>query len=148
MTPKEFLQGYKSMTERIRQTRERLEIIQSEITGAAISYDGMPHGTPEPDQIGEAVARLSEIKAKLESQTAAALMIREDIADAIADVRNPDQSRLLYLRYVRLMSWDRIAREMGYSVEHVKGYLHGHALQQIAVPEEDRWERVESCGGR
>ncbi len=50
------------------------------------------------------------------------------------------------------MSWDRIAKSMGYSIYHVQGKLHGKAIQEArrvwdALPqsEKNKFEQYTFC---
>lgn len=43
------------------------------------------------------------------------------------------ESRILRLHYLMGYPWLRVAREMGYSVDHVQGSLHRRALSRFAA---------------
>lgn len=56
---------------------------------------------------------------------------QKDTLRVINTVTDTTLRTLLIYRYMNLWEWDRIAKEMGYSTNHVKGQLHARALESV-----------------
>lgn len=132
MTAKEYLKRYKRELVRIRGLDESIARLEAEIGSISVSLDGMPHGTGLSDKTASLAVSLAEKKIQREEMRARAILISEEILDSIHALSDPDQARLLYLRYITGLSWEGIAKEMGYSETHVRGWLHSEALRNLS----------------
>ena len=57
---------------------------------------------------------------------------REQIDLAIRRMENPDEQRVLRLRYLWGLNWDDIGRKMGYDPRHARR-IHGWALKNFKM---------------
>ena len=83
-----------------------------------------------------AVEKVCEVEAEIVAEIDRAVDLRREVKAAIDAVPDPIQREVLERRYIGLQSLERIAVEMNYSYAHVLR-LHGWALQQVPIPEED-----------
>ncbi len=146
----------KTFLKRIRD--ERLEIlrinamredIRESMLPSGISYDGVKVQTSPEDHMTEAQVKLAEydrILVKRLDRLYTDIALAEKVVSSV----KPSECRvLLELRYIKQdsdrgpMSWDRIAKSMGYSIYHVQGKLHGKAIQEArrvwdALPQSEK----------
>ena len=129
MTVKEWLEQYKRIVAKIRVLERDIEKLTAEIGGGSLKTDGMPHGTSLSDSTGDIAARLADIKRKREQMLLEAVDRRDEITQVILRVTDPIYMKLLYDRYVELMSWDEVTNDLGlYNDQYVRGKLHSRAL--------------------
>lgn len=115
MTAKEYLSQYRKLTWDIERLDRDIERINDEIDNMAINYDGMPRGSGISKKPEDIAVKLSILETKKQKQRAKATSMREEITATIAAVADPVLSMLLYDRYISLMSWERIAEDIGSS---------------------------------
>lgn len=131
----------------IRQKKKEVQLIEDEemelrlsMLPSGIRYDTDKVQITPRDPMPEYSERLEKIEKK-ESQHKIALL--KDIAraqDIINAMPTPEHRMILKLRYLtdkrdqdgktRQMTWEEIGKIMGFSADHAKGKLHGHAIQE------------------
>nr|DAW55822.1 MAG TPA: Protein of unknown function (DUF722) [Caudoviricetes sp.] len=94
------------------------------------TLSGMPAGGGGPGRMIAAVERMDELEAELAEQIVERVTIRREIGQAIDRVPDERLARLLRLRYIDGMTWERVAVEMHYSYMQVCR-MHGKALDVI-----------------
>ena len=131
MTPKQYLMQYRRILAQIRNIEAELAAVEDEIGILSGSGDGI-HGTNISNQTERLALRLISIESRLYERRAEAWAKREEIENVISMAERGEWCRLLYDRYVCLMSWDDISLDLNYSVDYCKSRLHSAALQSIA----------------
>lgn len=58
------------------------------------------------------------------------VQVKSEIAEAVSRVEDNTMRTLLFLRYIRFLSWERIAEEMGMSARWVRTRMHSRALTE------------------
>ena len=97
--------------------------------GSTLAGDGQPHGTgvskkTENKAIDLVTAREHWAKAKMD-----AFRVRQEVANLIIDI--PDiEGKVLYERYINLLTWEQIAEKLYYSYTGVF-YAHNRALDIV-----------------
>ena len=97
--------------------------------GSTLAGDGQPHGTgvskkTEDKAIDLVTAREHWAKAKMD-----AFRTRQEVANLIIDI--PDiEGKVLYERYINLLTWEQIAEKLYYSYTGVF-YAHNRALDIV-----------------
>lgn len=99
---------------------------------SGIRYDTDRVQTSPSDMMLEVAARVDELERKNAVHIA---QLTEDLikaTDIIYAVETPEYRQLLTLRYLtgNRTSWESIANTMGYSVDHVRGYMHQKAIHE------------------
>ena len=90
------------------------------------------------DSLGDGAAALIDMKRELAQNEAEEGPF---IANAIELCRKAGiEGRAMYMRYVLGLSWGQVARRVGYSDSHVKGYMQDKAAMELypKIPEEYR----------
>ena len=93
--------------------------------------DGMPKGSQQSDLSDYVVAMERQI-GRLKRERLKKARTREQIDLAIRRMENPDEQRVLRLRYLWGLNWDDIGRKMGYDPRHARR-IHGWALKNFKM---------------
>ena len=129
---KEFLRQYEqAMDYAGRCEREYQKAVeQIDANGSTLSGDGQPHGTGISRKTEDKAIKLADTKKKWKEAMDNAFEIRQSVADMIIDI--PDiEGKVLYERYINLLTWEQIAVQLHYSVRGIQ-YAHGRALLIVA----------------
>ena len=101
---------------------------------SGIRYDLDKVQTSPEDRLSQSVADLVAVERRQKRQIE---RLMSDIAKAeklIEVMPTPEYRELIRLRYVsgglKLMTWEQVAEQMGYSADHVRGKLHGKAIAE------------------
>lgn len=109
----------------------RIKELQMSLLPSGIRYDKDKVQTSHSDQMLEIAAKVDDLERKMQSKLA---KLNADMVKAMTIVQampTPEYRQLLTLRYLTgRMSWEQIAEVMGYSVDHVKGYLHKMSIDE------------------
>lgn len=134
MTAKEFLSQARGMKVRIEALEERRARYRDLATRRTAHYHSEPGGgTRRVSSVEEYALKIVDLDAELAArieQYVDTLRKIEAVIDAVDDQRCRD---LLKFRYLNGWSWNKVARRMDYSVDHV-WHLHDRALKMVRVP--------------
>ena len=130
---KKILMSYRRLSQ---QEKAIIEQIDELTLLKSPRLDGMPRGSPDPKDLSEIVALadgIFEKWQKLLDKKYAALSV---ITDALEQMPNETEKTLLMLRYIKGMTFEQVAVEMGYSWRHTLR-LHGQALAHFMEDSRD-----------
>ena len=105
--------------------RERGEAMTAKLTAS-------PAGEGVTDKTGMAAAAIAYIDSRISARIWNLTMERRQIEKQIDAVEDETLKRLLYLRYIRGLTWEEVAVEMHYTYQWVCA-LHGRALDAIRI---------------
>ena len=109
----------------------RIKELQLSLLPRGIRYDSDKVQTSPSDQMLEVAAKVDALERKMQAKL---VKLNQDMVRAMEIVQampTPEYRQLLTLRYLTgHMSWEQIAEVMGYSVDHVRGYLHKNAIAE------------------
>jgi DNA-directed RNA polymerase specialized sigma24 family protein len=110
----------------------RIKELQLSLLPSGIRYDTDKVQTSPSDKMIEVAAKVDALERQMQKKLTA---LNADMVQAIAIVQampTPEYRQLLTLRYLtgNRMSWEQIADVMGYSTDHVRGYLHKSAINE------------------
>lgn len=138
MTGKEYLWQY-------REANAELKRIESEISSiddllGSVTVDPTSEkvqSSHDPDQIGKLVARKVDMLDELDRKKAAMLELLREICSVIEELSDPDERLLIQLRYVKMLSWRMVEREMRkagkfYSEEWMMKH-HRKAMKEVEM---------------
>jgi hypothetical protein len=137
MTAKEYLLQIRLLSARVDMIDSNIRTIREEqLTLRSAWPDGQPHGTLTGDPTSQKAIELTEQLQKYESEQ---LRLRSElwrkrmqIVETIGKVEDAECYKLLFLRYVDMLTWEEIAVLMHYTYQWVAGPLHGKALNYIS----------------
>lgn len=128
---KEHLKRYRCADNEIDDLLRQKEQIMARLTQVTPKYSGMPGGG-DNDAMVDGVERLLEVEQEINERVAAAMGLRREIETCIDGLASNAQRRLLRLRYIEGLSWERIGQLMGYERMQV-WRIHGKALESIKM---------------
>ena len=128
---KDYLRRYKAADSEINDLLRQREAIMARLTRVTTSYSGMPGGGGG-DIMTDGVAKLIEVEQEINDRIDALIALRREIEGCIRTVDSSAQRRVLRLRYIEGMTWERVALEMHYERTQV-WRLHGRALAALKM---------------
>lgn len=133
MNAKSFLQQYEIMNSRLKHLENEIESISAEVESINSIGDGMPKPSGVSDRVGNVAARLADLRTNYQSKVIELWAKRAEIVEVISMVDDAVQMKLLYDRYIRLMQWNEIAKDICMVEEYTRGGLHSKALEKIDI---------------
>ena len=130
MTAKEYLNRYRVINNRIDDKLQRIEDLRSRATRLSPTAMFDRNGNVS-DRVGQNAARIADLENEVEAMKREAAGIRSELESTISKVDDIQLRDLLTMRYIHGYSWRKIAAKMGYSKDHVWGYLHRSALEKV-----------------
>lgn len=97
------------------------------------TLSSLPKGGGGPGRMISAVEHINALEAELADQIVERVTTRREIGQAIDRVQDERLSRLLRLRYIDGLTWERVAVEMHYCYKQTKR-LHWKALDVLECP--------------
>lgn len=138
---KEFLRGYKRISNRIKTLENQREEYRQEIESAkAVEYSDMPKGHKQTD-LSDYIVRLEKLEERIQTKLDEKKMEKLEIESCIATIENDIENEILYKRYIELKEWPDIAKEIGYSETQTYRY-HGYALKSMKYDCEKAKEKM------
>ena len=142
MTGKDYLMQYWMARVEVRRLESQMASIRDLLGNVTVDPTSEHVQTSrDPDQIGKLVAKLADIQEKLDDERLKAIGLMDEIYDALNKLENPDEQLILQLRYIKMLPWSKVDKEMQkaqryYSMEWMMKHHH-HALKEI--------ERITNC---
>lgn len=128
---KEYLRGFLHARRAAEDAVRRLEEFRSANAGIkAVVISDMPRATGQAHDLSEYVAKLDDLEAALWDAVVDYRRLAEEVEGVISTEANATHQRLLRLRYIDGMTFERIAVEMGYSWRQVMR-LHYLAVMDL-----------------
>ena len=134
MTAKEYLGQAYRLDQRINSKLEQVLSLRDLTTKATATMSDMPGGGSRnvyrmQDIIGKIIDLENEINADIDQL----VDLKREMVTAIKSVTDPECQTLLELRFLCFKTWEQIAVEMGYSIQHIYR-LRDKALKLISPP--------------
>lgn len=130
MTAKEYLSRYREINVRIDNKREKIAQLRAHAVrvSQATVFDRNGDIT---DRVGRSAIKIADLEGEIQEMKKKAVNIRAEIMQTISKLDDEQLRVLLKMRYIHGYSWRKIAGKLRYSEDHVRGYLHGRALQKL-----------------
>ena len=130
MTAKEFLRRAIKIRKEIDEIEQRIkEVRASYMAPRAIQYNDMPR-THNTSDLSDYYARVEIYVDMLLDRERELIGVNADIMMTVDRIADPDERRVLMLRYIDQKQWIEIARAIPCS-ERAVYYLHGRALKSL-----------------
>lgn len=131
-----FLKSIRAKRNELNTLVETRDTLRATLMPSGIRYDLDRVQTSPSDRMLEVNVDLYEINITIENRMN--LLIRDiQLATHVIDQIEPSELRtLLWLRYIsgdRPTTWEDVAKEMNYSVQHVKEYMHEKAISEARI---------------
>ncbi len=133
MTAKEYLNQAHRLDQRVSNKLMLIESLRSMTQKVTSSHkENVVNYTQDVTSLENTIIRLMEAEAELNKQIDALVDLKREILLNISALENIDLELVLMKRYLHFLSWEEIAREMGFSVRWVHS-LHTRALTELDV---------------
>ncbi len=126
MTAKELLNRIREIRRAINYRQMKIEGLNERAMRTTSSLSGMPRRGGDPSAMATAVCE----KIDLEREVADLQAEQKELIKKIDELGSDALSTLLYLRYVRCLSWEEIMAKMGYCKAHIFR-MHKEAIDQL-----------------
>lgn len=128
---KEFLRRYRECERREQEILEEIQRLRADKMFPSSVNDGMPKGSQQSD-LSDYMVLLDEQIDRLKQERLEKARTREQIDLAIRQMENPDEQRVLRLRYLWGLKWEEVAVKMSYSWKQIHR-LHSSALDNFEM---------------
>ena len=119
MTAKEYLRQAYRLDHRINSKIEQVEVLNSLATKATVTIRGMPKKPNTAiDTMSAVIAKIVDLQTEINADIDRLVDLKRDIIKKIKCVENLDYRTLLEKRYLNFETWEQIAVDMGYSIQH------------------------------
>lgn len=133
MTAQEYLGQAYRLDQRINSKLDQVAKLNELATKCTYNLTGLPRN---PNQgistMADAVAKIVDLQEEINRDIDALVDLKRDMVRAIKAVDNTECQTLLELRYLCFKTWEQIAVDMGYSIQHIYR-IREKAFAQIPV---------------
>lgn len=131
ISAKEYLSQAYRLDQRINAKVDQVASLNALATKCSATLTGMPRSpNTATSTMADAVAKIVDLQAEINHDINYLVDLKREIVSVIKAIEDPEYQTLLEKRYLCFMSWERIAVEMGYSLQHTFR-LHENALKKV-----------------
>ena len=136
MTAKEYLGQAYLIDQRINSKLEQVASLNELATKCTSTLTGMPRNPNRgTSTMADAVGKIVDLQAEINRDIDRLVDLKREMVRLIKAVDNTEYQTLLELRYLCFRTWEQIAVDMGYSIQHIYR-LREKAYDKIRVPTE------------
>ena len=136
MTAKEYLGQAYRLDQWINSKLEQVMSLRSLATKATSTLsDTPPSGTRNVHRMEDIIVKIIEMENEINRDIDNLVDLKREMVSVIKAVTDPELQTLLELRYLCFKSWEQIAVEMEYSIQHIFR-LHDKSIKEIVLPSE------------
>lgn len=127
-----FLENISVLEQKIDELKFELDALEkNRIYIRAVNFDKLPGGGRAREASFEKVGdKIADLTRELDAKMAELAEARHNAIALIHSLENHSQSRVLFLRYVKRLSFDQLSAELGYAESHVF-MLHRNGLAEL-----------------
>ena len=134
MTAKEYLSQARLLDARINAKIQQVAALNDLATHATATLTGMPRNPNRSEsRMAEAVVKIVDLQNEINHDIDELVDLKREITRRVKSIPNAEYQLLLEKRYLCFMPWEKIAVDMGYSIQHIYR-LHDWALREFPVP--------------
>lgn len=135
MKQKEYLAQAYRIDQRINSKLEQIVSLRELATKATSTLsETPPSGSRNVHSMEGVIVKMIEIENEINSDIDILVDLKKEIMSVIKKINNPEQQTLLELRYLCFKTWEQIAVDMGYSIQHLFR-IHDKGIENIIIPE-------------
>lgn len=133
MTAKEYLGQAYRIDERIESKLTQIESLKSLATRVTSVFSDMPHSsTPDNQRLEKTIAEIIDLENEVSTDIDRLIDLKREIKHIINQVQNEKYKTLLELRYLSFWTWELIAVNLNFSIQHTYR-IHDEALKKINI---------------
>ena len=134
MTVNEYLGQAYRLDQRINSKIEQVASLNELATKCTSTLTGMPRNpSPSVSPMADAVCKIIDLQAEINRDIDRLVDLKREIVTLIKAVRSTEYRTLLEKRYLCFKTWEQIAVDMGYSIQHIYR-LREKAYKEICLP--------------
>lgn len=134
MTAKEYLDQAYRLDQRINSKLEQVLSLRELTTKATATMSDMPGGgSRNVYRMQEIIGKIVDLENEINADIDALVDLKREMVATIKAVTDPECQTLLELRFLCFKTWEQIAVEMNYSIQHIYR-LRDKALKIITPP--------------
>ena len=135
MKAKEYLSQAYRLDQRIDAKIEQVMSLRNLAAKATSTLsDVAPSGTRNVHRMEDIIIKIIDFENEINADIDRLVDLKREITGVIKAVPNLEYQTLLELRYLSFKSWEQIAIEMNYSIQHIYR-MREKAFKEIVVPE-------------
>lgn len=133
MNAKEYLSQARYLDARINSKIKQVEQLNYLATSATSVLSGMPHNPNKAtSKMADIVGKIVDLQAEINHDIDTLVDLKRDIGGLIKSLPNVEHQTLLEKRYLCFQSWEQIAVDLSFSMQHTFR-MHDSALKEIDV---------------
>ena len=133
MNAKEYLSQARYLDARINSKIKQVEQLSYLATSATSVLSGMPHNPNKAtSKMADIVGKIVDLQAEINHDIDTLVDLKRDIGGLIKSLPNVEHQTLLEKRYLCFQSWEQIAVDLSFSMQHTFR-MHDSALKEIDV---------------
>ena len=134
MTAKEYLGQAYRLDQRINSKLEQVLSLRDLTTKATATMSDMPGGgSRNVYKMQDIIAKIIDLENEINADIDQLVDLKREMVATIKSVTDPECQTLLELRFLCFKTWEQIAVDMGYSIQHIYR-LRDKALTQTIPP--------------
>ena len=134
MTAKEYLSQAFRLDQRFNSKLEQVMSLRDLATKATSTLsDIAPSGTRNVHRMEDIIVKIVDLENEINRDIDALVDLKREMVSVIKSVANPEYQTILELRYLCFRTWEQIAVDMNYSIQHIYR-LRDKALKEITPP--------------
>ena len=134
MTAKEYLGQAYRLDQCINSKLEQVMSLRDLATKATSTLsDVAPSGTRNVHRMEDIIVKIVDLENEINRDIDNLVDLKRDMVSVIKAVTDPEYQTLLELRFLCFRTWEQIAVDMNYSIQHIYR-LYDKALKEITPP--------------
>lgn len=137
MNAKDYLLQARYLDERITSKTQQIASLNDLATRCTSIFSDMPRNPNRGgSKIEDCVIKIIELEESIKKDIEKLVDLKSEIMAVIKAVPNVEYQTFLEKRYLCFITWEQIAVDMNYSMQHIHR-MHSSALKEIVVPTKD-----------
>lgn len=135
MTAKDYLLQARFLDDRINSKTQQIASLNELAAKCTTTFSDMPRNPNRGhSRVEDCVIKIIELEDSIKQDIEKLVDLKKEIMGVIKAVPNVEYQTLLEKRYLCFTTWEQIAVDMNYSMQHIHR-MHSAALKEIVVPE-------------
>jgi hypothetical protein len=137
VTTKDYLVQAYRIDQRINSKLEQISSLRELATKATSTLSDMPHSpNRSTGSMENIIVKMIDLEHEINADIDTLVDLKRDIVKIIKGIQNPEYQTLLELRYLCFSSWEKIAVDLGYSLQHTFR-IHEKAIKSIDLTKDE-----------
>ena len=131
MTAKEYLSQARFLDSQINSKIQQVSALNDLAVSATSVLTGMPHSPNKAtSKMAGAVEKIIDLQEEINQDIDKLVDLKKEISATIKSVPSAELQTLLEKRYLCFQTWEKIAVDMGYSIQHIYR-MNDTALKEV-----------------